>query len=74
MAVREHKFGIVIFVPMEVVLKGIELGQVAVARIPSTYDPEDPFCFNCGMKQINVRDPECPGRADPYSSNPRIYT
>lgn len=61
----QHRFGIITF---------IELSQVQIEKgsatdtgwihPPEKFDREDPFCYYCGMKFINVHaDTECQGRS-----------
>jgi hypothetical protein len=39
----EHKFGVVIFIP------------IGVTKIdPFRWEADDPFCYNCGQKLMNV--------------------
>jgi hypothetical protein len=61
-----HKFGIIIFVP---------IGTKKVDEL--AFDPEDPFCYNCGQKLINVPQEElltntCPG-PQKGSANVKVY-
>ena len=61
-----HKFGVVIFVPVGV--KKLDHFQ---------YEPDDPFCYNCGQKLINVSLDDvltnsCPGPSK-NSTNIKVY-
>lgn len=63
-----HTFGVAIFVP------------IGVKRIDQfEYEPDDPFCYHCGQKLINVKledvdQKTCPG-PDPEqaSLNVKVY-
>lgn len=58
----KHKFGVIIFVP------------IGTKRLdPFQFDPEDPFCYHCGQKLMNVDlESVCPGPAV-NSSNVKVY-
>lgn len=67
MATTEHKFGIVLFVPMDKLGSGVSLKLDTLK-----YDREDPFCYHCGQKRMNASDEPCPGPSK-YTTNPKVY-
>lgn len=61
-----HKFGVIIFVPIGI--KKMDHFE---------YAPDDPFCYHCGQKLINIPLEEvdqrtCPGPSK-ASRNIRVY-
>lgn len=57
-----HNFGIVIFVPLSTrAIETQSTGGTGWIKLPPTFDPEDPFCYNCGQKVINAES-DCQGK------------